>query len=614
MPEVLTYPAYTVKPSLTVSWSGTGGWDDYYELEELQGYGYWHTVYSGASTHYTANVQVPGTYRYRVRACNYYGCSYSREGSATVSNPAPVVDLYGEYPFLYTHDQQNAQYTSQTQGFNTGYATQGSSSPYVFGAQDLVNGQFHLGQGFNLLKDDYARICLDTQNPAFRIVSNPVNSRSMTVTRAVNVSHLGQLLDVNLSAGLSLGLDGFSLNVSGNKRRFTEQLSDGYQEYVVVRWERQFDHWTLETTADPIKPDFVSSMLIPNNTNAKSKFREACGDQFVYAATRGARLYLVFRFDAKRFSQTERVEKSSTLALKLSDILNANGSSGMTQETQQLLSSLNVSVKAYSVGGDPAWEVGLTRDNFGPRFQGFVDSVTTNNSAAVATSMAHYDQPSQYLNYNYFQIFADYREPMEHLRRWNMLDVERLQRCMLSEAYNYAPYLARPACLAGGQELITAKLKCMETGSWSQCVHPLSYYPSAGTVPSSTLLFDWLGQNVTSLEPVSISQYFNHHVKGSFGNKKCQSFDDYTCLPQSTCVRDFTKGSGRGTSQGFDHYLHMWDGPGNGSGWDVTASGHCVRSPSTLCSSQFGDSTADYQFTQTVHGQCPNTRAFTIVN
>lgn len=606
MPETpweISYPSYTTRQSFTVSWSGYAAWDEYFVLEGVGSNGYWQTLYQGQLSSYTMVEFPSGVYSYAVRTCNSWTCSAPLTGPNMLAEPVPAVDLYAEFPFLYVHDQENALYTSQNQGFRTT-----SNSGNTLGP---VDGMMHLGQGYNQIADSYAQICLDTASPSFQIITNPVNSRAMSVERALSVEHLAQLLDVNLSGGLNLGVGQSELDLNNRKRRFSEQVSDIYQETIVVEWEQQVDHWTMNTVAEPLKPDFVN-MLIPNNKSAQFKFRERCGDQYVYAVTRGAKLYLVFKFDAKRFGSVERSQQASRLALKLQSLLNVNGSSSVDQETRQLMATLGVEVKAYSVGGVGGLEVGITRENFADRFQGFVNTVTTANLALVGQSLANYMQPARYMSYDYFEVFADYQVPRDQMARWNMIDIERVQRCRLASAYGSSGMAGN--CSAGATELAVAKRKCLEMQKWSECKHPLAYYPTnvyGAGIPANTTLHQWLGEKIRPFEQSEASNYFEHHVSGSWWSKTCRSFADQTCLRSNECVRDFSRGA-RGA---YDFYLYIWDGPGNGSGYGSYTWGHCVRTDSTLCTSQFGDTTADIQFTQTVYGLCPtlDPRPFPIV-
>ncbi|MFY0529686.1 hypothetical protein ACN28I_43160 [Archangium gephyra] len=605
-PSSVSHPAYTHGGAYTVTW-GSSLFGETYQLEEQFNEGVWTPLYHGPERSFYVSGRNAGEYNYRVRGCNSGGCGSYRTSTTIVVNPKPVVDLYAEYPFLYTHDQQNAQYAAQNQSFRTGFQ---QTSPATL---TPVDGNFYLGQGVNLLKGEPAQICVDTNHPSFQIVSNPVNARTFSVERATSLTHLSQLLDVDVSGGLSLGLKDFTLDVTGSKKRLSEQTGDSYRETIVARWENKVDHWTLNTIAEPLKPDFASSMLIPLNPNAQSRFRERCGDKYIHAVTRGARLYFVFSFDAKSYSSTERQQKAATLTAKIKEVLSLNGGGSVSLATALFLKSTGVEIKAYAVGGNTGVEVDITHTNFGTKFQEFVTTVNTSNVAAIQQFTSHYDQPTQFLNYSYFQVFADYRTPLDQLRRWTALELERFQRCKLLENYGFST----ASCTAAGQEMETAMENCMETVRWGKCAHPLSYYTEIGSggVPASNSLYTWMGQNINALDRVAASQYFDHHVVGSWGSKKCESFTDNTCLPSPSCAVDTTQGANDGLGQGFNYVQHYWDVPGSGSSnsHSIPAGTTCIQTLSTLCTSQFGDTTADFRFTQEIFGQCPATRSFSQV-
>ncbi|MFP2930693.1 hypothetical protein ACLESO_36945 [Pyxidicoccus sp. 3LG] len=601
-----------------------------YELDEKKGSEAWRQIYTGQGRSYTALGRSPAVYYYRARACNTAGCGEYKTGPFAVFNPPPATNLHAQYPFLSTHDQQNAQYAAATQGFKTEFKMP-SSAPILLtldGSGDMsfkppprVDGLLRLGQGFNLLKDEYAQVCIDTSHPAFRILSNPVSETSFQATRAVTTTHLRELLDVGLSGGLSASGEEYSVEVSAEKQRFVEQISDTYQESVVVKWSRKLDQWTLDSVVDPLKPDFVSGMLIPNNPNAQTAFRERCGDKYVHALTRGARLYMVFHFDARKFSATDRTQNGAKLESAIKSIVSSSGAGSVTTETQQLLSSLNVGVEAFAVGGDESIRLRINRDNFTTEFNAFVNSVSASNSVLVEHFLSHYAHPTQWLNYNYFQIFADYRVPLEHMQRWNAIDIELAERCKLFETYkndgNYGTTLDR--CRQGSAEVMIAKSRCQETPSWSGCAHPTTYTTLGGTFPGTTNLYNWLSTHIARLERETRSQSFTHHINGGFGDKDCATYTDDTCLSASTCAVDRILGSGAGLNQGFAYYQYLYKSPGDGGkiSHSLTTNGtsgaRCVRTVSTICTSTFGSTVADHNFGHDLYGQCPQTRQFALV-
>lgn len=534
------------------------------------------------------------------------------------------MDVYGQYPFLYTHDQQNAAYQASWPGIRGEFLRSSPSpgvQPFAPGSSSsfLVSGNFHLGQGFNLLKDTYAGICVGTDQPGFSIVTNPTNVTSMDITRAVDVSHLSQLLDVSTDAGISFNMEGYSADLTASRKRFTESVRDEYHEVIVVRWRRDAEHWTLSTPLNPLKPEFASSMLIPNNTNAQAAFREVCGDKYIYAANLGATLYMAFSFDSKAYSATEREQKAAGLKLALDGILSAGGSGSVSQQTRTMLEQLNVSVSAHTVGGPQIGTV--SRLDFDTKLNAFISGVTPSNYAAVRHHMRHYDHPTQYLNYGYFEIFADYRDRLAQLRRWNVIDAERERRCDLLTVYGKST----SNCPLAQQELETAKSMCVETLSWSRCLHPASYStpgydPSnPGPMTANIHLYSWLGNSISNMDENLQSSTGDYHVHdGGIFSKECLDIDHYTCLPVG-CVENRFKGYGPGIGKGFGLQEYYWDSPGSGgfASHNVVSNStgaRCAYTDARVCTSLSGDSTADYDFYHEVFGQCPVTESFPIVN
>jgi hypothetical protein len=632
-PGSITYTGYTVQSAFPVSWgySSGSGLPVTYELHEQRGSGYWQQIYQGASRSYTVSGRAPSVYRYRVRACNTEGCSLFMTGPTVAVSQRPTQDLYSAYPYLSAHDQQNAQYAASTQGFRSEFAL--PQAPLLQPVQKswenlfkpdpiIVDGMFHLGQGFDVVKDNYADICINTSHPAFRIVSVPSLATEYRATRAVSITHLRELLDVGLSGGISASGADFNFGISSDKQRFVEQISDSYQESVVVKWARKLDKWYLDTAMDPLKPDFIGTMVVPGNPNARLAFRNRCGDKYIHGVTRGARIYVVFQFDAKKYTSTEREQHGASLELAIKNILSANGSSTISTETQQMLARLNVTVEAYAIGGDESIRVRINRDNFAAEFNAFVNGVSLGNSVMVEQSMRSYDHPTQYLNHPYFDIYADPNAALQNIRRWNALDIELAERCNLMATYsgmaNYQTH--KDNCRQAAMEVLSAKDQCLETYWWPNCKHPLAYYTAGplanppGPLPTSTLLYNWMGTNVPRLERETQTYTGNRHVSGGFWDKECGSFTDDVCLSSSACAVDSFRIDSTRLTAGYSFNQTYYDCPGSGGSVQTYLYGtSCLRTATTICTSRFGDTTAGHEFTQEIYGQCPQTRQFALV-
>ena len=633
-PASINYPPYSDKPSFTVSWGASNGSGLYvtYELEEQQGSGIWQRLYQGGSLAYTVSGRGSATYRYRVRGCSYEGCGTYFTGPTVLVNLPPYVDLYSEYPFLNTHDQQNAAYIASTQGFGAQYNLPQAQPVFSVSAMGdvgamgnvgamrtpppIVDGIFHLGQGFNLLKEEYSQICIDTNHPDFQIVSSPKTETYSLTTRSVSTDHLRQLLDVSLSGGLDVTASDFSLGASADKKRFVEKVADSYRESIVVKWSRQFDQWTLNSAVDPLKPEFVSQMLIPNNPNAAARFRERCGDKYVHGLVRGIKLYMVFQFDAKRYSLVEREQNAAQLKIALENVFTANWANSVSQETEQLLTRLGVTVEAFAVGGDESIRFRATRGNFAAEYNAFLSAASVTNSRAVEQFLSHYDHPTQFLNYNYFQIFADYRVPLDQVRRWNALDMELAERCELFNAYkdaaNYQGWIAN--CRWGVAEVMNAKSRCKETLSWSDCAHPSSYYTiTSSPVPQGSHLHSALSTQIPSLERASVSGQYYRSVHGGVWNKKCVSGTDSTCLPSPECAVDKFRTDPKSFTEGYRYTELQYVSPGSGGSKSTYFSGICLNTYSNVCTERVFNSYAVHNYEQEIYGQCPQARPFAII-
>ncbi|WP_438010468.1 fibronectin type III domain-containing protein [Sorangium sp. So ce321] len=618
LPSSIAYGTYSTSPSYAVSWSTSSG-DGLpvsYHVQEQRNGSSWQSVYEGSGRSLSLTNKTPAVYSYRVRACSSAGCSAYRTGTKLVVNTRPVMDLYGQYPFLSTQDQTNAAYRARRPGIRGEFARGGPSpSP---GARIITgSSDFHLGQGFNLLEDTYAGICIDTEQPGLDVVASTTNSTTLDITRVETISQLYQAMDVSTEAGLSFDYEGYSGEISAGKKRFTESVMDEYHELIVVRWRRDAEHWTLNTPLNPLKPDFAASMLVPYNANARRAFREACGDKYIYAADLGATLYMTFSFDSKSYNATERSQKAASLKAALTSIIGLNGSASVSEETRTLLEQLNVAVKVFNVGGPLVGAV--NRDNFNTTLNAFISGLAPGNYAAIRQHARHYDHPTQLLDHAYFDIFADYRNSLAQLRRWNVIDAELERRTALLQAYGQPTSNYN----AAKQELETAKSLCIETDSWGQCVHPVSYSTlgydadNPGSLSAGTKLYTWLGANIRDMDETVVSQTGDYHIHdGGVFDKDCKDIDHYTCLPVG-CVADTFKGYNAGTGMGFGVREGYWDVPGGGSRSHSMVSHdgqRCAYTDARICTSRAGDSTADYEFYHEVFGQCPATRDFPIVN
>ncbi|PNS08371.1 hypothetical protein [Solilutibacter silvestris] len=94
---ILTVPSSNVGGSYALTWSTTTA-TDYYMLEETTNGGTtWSTLYSGTATNAAVSGRAPGSYGYRIKACNARGCSGVSTTSTvqvlTAPTAAPTVSV-----------------------------------------------------------------------------------------------------------------------------------------------------------------------------------------------------------------------------------------------------------------------------------------------------------------------------------------------------------------------------------------------------------------------------------------------------------------------------------------------------------------------------------------
>lgn len=96
VPSSISVPSSSSTGSFTVSWGAASGTVSSYELYEATNSSFSGQVlaYSGAGTSHAVSGKGPGTYYYRVRACNGSGCSAYRAGAngTTVTSPIQVLN------------------------------------------------------------------------------------------------------------------------------------------------------------------------------------------------------------------------------------------------------------------------------------------------------------------------------------------------------------------------------------------------------------------------------------------------------------------------------------------------------------------------------------------
>ncbi|MCW9027980.1 MAG: hypothetical protein OQJ80_03520 [Kangiella sp.] len=613
-PGSIKTPTYTNDSNYRVTWSsGNGyGYSVRNELYQQTNNGSWSKVYDGYGTskYFTAS-SGKALKRYRVRSCNSKGCSGYRYSDKMMVNYQPRPNLYAEYSFLSNIDQKATAYKSSADSYKSALIRDDASSGTTFSTTSSGE-RFYLGDGYDLIRGSLKQTCLDVDQANFQITQNtPYEPVTFNVDYVENNDHLAELLDVSASAKVGFTGDDLSLGVSGEKSRFVESISDHDTIRFVVKIVNREENWRLATSADPIDPDFTNNMLSPNDADAKADFREFCGDAFIDGANVGSALYLVFSFDSKKYSYTEREQKKGQLGLKLGDVFNANGAASSNSELEILLENLQVSISASQVGGPEGLSASVTPANVVDKYNQFLQGTNSSNWAAVEFSTRQYVRPSAYSNYPHSAIFADFtgnQGPLAQMRRWANISVQHTERCSPWSDYNRS---TPSQCGSSQIEISTAMDACRNTRQWTDCEHPLAYTTGAiSAAYPGVNLYNWLNSNVKKLEKTSVSDTYDHHVyKGSI------AVDDYTCLAATSCFANPYRGTGPGIGKGFEVITYEYDNPkGTGRSYRISPQ-HCVNSTAYLDTRNWfmGDTTADWHYKVKLEGLCPELEDFVIV-
>ncbi|MEW5248930.1 hypothetical protein [Microbulbifer discodermiae] len=614
-PASITYPAYTNTDSIKVSWAASygNGYPVTYELYESKNNGGWVNVYTGSFPSRVLSNKTEGKYRYRVLAKNSSFSSSYRYGNYSLINPRQESNLYLKYPTtMSTLDSENYQFRTVNSAAKTEL-----KRDYPEGQSSSMNtdeGRFHLGNGFDLVRGSLKETCLNVNHPNFVITQTPASQSSTFDISYVNDNrHLAQLLDVSSSAQIGFSSHDFDLGLSGEQERYVNSVSDETYVRYVVKIKNRRESWNLSTPVDAIHPALVNNVLSPNDDEAKADFRERCGDNYISSANIGSALYLVFKFSAKAYSYQERENKKAELGLAIGDVFQASGAVDSSSSLTETLDRLNVEVRADQIGGPPgvAAAIALNGSNVVEKYNQFVQDSNSSNWSAVDYSTNNYQRPTVYNAYAHNQIFADYtgnQGPLAQMRRWLDISVQHRERCDLYGGYDKNP---PSQCHTSIGEISTAMDLCLNTRSWGQCVHPHQYNTgSLTTTAPGTYLLGWLSTNVKKLNEDINTEDYDHHVY-----KSTKNVDDRTCLKNSQCFLNPYRGSGPGIGKGFHVFNYYYDNPRGGSRSYSTYAGYCARTQVYLDTGNWflADTTADWEYSVTVEGLCPETEDFLVI-
>lgn len=608
-PSSVSNIAYTNGTSHRVNWGTSNGYGHgvNYQVYEQKNNGSWNKIYEGYGRSKSVSNRGKGIYRYRVRGCNDKGCSGFRYGSKMAINPLQESNLYTKYPVLNTIDQRNVSYHSNEKSFET-------SQKRVTPVGQTISGRtsseerFYLGDGYDLIRGALRETCLDTTHNDFHITkTTPLQPSTFDVEYVNNNRHLAELLDVTDAGRVGFTYDDFTLGLSDEKNRYMESITDDTHVRFVVKWVKRAKYWKLNTPTDPIITELTTNILRPNDSEAKADFRERCGDNYINAANLGAALYLVFTFDAKKYSFEERINKKGQLGAVLEDVFSVGGTRSLTTSEKQLISSLNVTVHADQVGGPEGISASITPNNFNSKYNQFIQGTNSDNWAAVDFETQEYQRPTIYNNYSHDQIFANYAAPFAQMKRWADISVQLKERC---DAYGgFGISLMSGECGQAEANMGIAMDSCRKTREWDLCKHP-AYYQTGSftTVGNGVNLLSWLSTNVKKLNEDDVFESYPHE-----GNKK--TISDETCLRHNQCYANKFRGSGVGIGKGFVIDVTNYDNRGGTHpSYKLINGNQCVHTSAYLKKNWFANPKPKFHYNINFEGVCADQEDFVVIN
>ena len=547
----------------------------------------WNLVYTGPSSSFDIN-KSPGHYRYKVRNCYSANvCTEFLTGILAKVVDSANIDLDLLYPgisdfavsqldtFLgmsngdiYT-DRNNSLHQS---GFDITY----NSSDGPIGVQHQLKSvviddlEFNLGRGYLVTSGKYTEIpsCLDLDNHS--IVTDPVSLGGHTVTVAETTQDLYELLDLEVSANLSIsgnsGDEGngngtaYGADAEGRYEFFNEQSSHRRNKNVVFEWSWIDSSSTILSDGgisgiDPIfwdvnAPDFPGNLMLDpsdGSTNNEMNFRDACGDKYVNNISEGARVYVVFTVNEESLSDEEIEDASFSLSGFVGDIFTGGLSASQHTQFTSLMTSHSISTSVFVEGGSYEdsliLELAVEEDvtALTSAVNSFTQALTEDEFVALSKSFSTYLVPNIYINdYTASDVFINFQPYLEKVQDWLNLDYQLYTRCedirnsdarIGENTYEYF-------CSNLNNYMLNNVTYCAEGSQWNNCV----YREDAVLSPSGDNLVNFMNANVydyrTADSHTTGTASINLWVKKPWGTGPSATDSDTVnaCLPEPECI------------------------------------------------------------------------------
>jgi len=594
-PLYMTYTPYTESSSMVVSWTPdyNGYGATYYELQRYEN-GIWNTLYTDYNTAATLGISGAGAYTYRVRACNDGGCSDFLTDNEMRASKGPARSDVG------------SQTISQAMMSTMGYEPPAT-----------------LGVGFDNLREEMtANTCLDMSTATN--TSTPARTKEFHLDIAHSREELSTLLSLTQNLSVTAKYGKLSGNYSG-KKELLSTSSRVDQTYMVVASLR--DQFSVESINNPSLVPIAGVQADLLRTGQSAKFRNRCGDGYVYSIAHGRQYYLTFQLNSFDHSQDDVRTQTQNLKLDIGGFVSASYDSTQKTQITQKYSGYNVKVYLLSYGSSVAASsvVNLmTLDQALQFMKDFEAEPVTNGSYPIDYKTADYEVPSGVTSY------PDYHPYRNVLQRWYSFDQQIGDRCELFDESLYpdtAWQLSAAATATGATSGLSLRDACFymkravqeninnceDTSKWSQCIAPDS---SACIVPQVGAVCLAYANRFPYWAPAPVSLTLDGHLDSGF-SRQSLTVTNNACLP-STSIRD-NRGTGSVDCAGTSGCPGLTPGVAVTNsflfradyGWNSwNDSSKCLHSEVTITRPNWWGGSAKAYQVQTVNGLSPQSRSY----
>ncbi len=625
-PGQIEYDAYTFGDN-RISWSSSNGYNYpvTYRLEEQRNNGTWSQIYSGSRTYLTVSNKSNGNYRYRVRGCNSKGCSSYRTGLTMKVSRVTEPNYSQLYPGLESSRNGDSNFRLSNTGFadvsrpEVNSAVMKSSSS----ARTSSSQPFNLGVGFKMTEGRYAPedICMRTED--LYVQEEPLLSDSLDFYQIETSEDLYQKMEMDISADMSMSIGAFSAQAEGTYKLFRETEMSRDFSRVLVKWERKGKKLSLRSSSPrQLKSYYVTNYLNPNdsNTTTETHFRNLCGDKYVSSVVTGARAFILLEIRNKNIKTTEMEDISYEAQAKFGEIVDANSSGTISNETKQFFQENEIKLKVLTLGGNSqsADIRSISLESVRSYLYNFIDRVDESGYVALQKELSFYPVPTQYSHLSHYQVFKDYRPTQRQLARWIAFDNQVHGRCV-----NLKDVDAQIGASKYKNRCHNAKInfgdqvkRCAFGQEWGSCVNP-----------SSTSLLSNYYNNIPTLYSVASTEYKTSTIPyfyvdncGAFCSGRSGTRTAKVCLTNNECLVDtseqFTQvynnalyNHGNRAPAGAHVRVDRSNSPRDGSASQAIVPDpdrtRCLKTSITVKSKGWWGGGAWYEGDQTIHGRCP---------